>query len=324
MNQKPKPAASSGREYVDLDPDTQLVEEDDCDTLLVYLPDFKKEEVRLQLNTARTLQITGERPLANNKWLRLEREYPVSTNCDTNNITAKLENGILYIRQPKLVPSPAVKGEKGKPASEPPKPVSEAQKPDQMPKKDQARPQKPTSESQKPDQKPANDQARPQKPTSESQKPDHKPANDQPRPQKPISESQKPDQKPANDQPRPLNTNDQETRSMVDMSKEKEGKKSESVDAARVDKGHSGREKGEAGGKSNGVDEDGKGKVGQTSEGQESCGWTGSGRSPLAMLGKKPMGMVVNLVVGILLVLVIGMYVTNWMKSLSWHKESES
>lgn len=77
-------------------------------------------------------------------------------------------------------------------------------------------------------------------------------------------------------------------------------------------------------GKSNGVNEDGKGKVGQTSEGQESCGWTGGGRSPLAMLGKKPMGMVVNFVVGILLVIVIGMYVTNWMKSLSWQEESES
>ncbi|GFY98882.1 hypothetical protein Acr_13g0002830 [Actinidia rufa] len=109
--------AASGREYVDFEPNTDLAQEEDCDTLLVYLPDFKKEQLRIQLTTTRTLKITGERILADNKRIRLQKEYPVSTNYDINRITAKLEEGILYIRQPKLVTSSANQDLKEKPTA---------------------------------------------------------------------------------------------------------------------------------------------------------------------------------------------------------------
>ncbi|XP_058189271.1 inactive protein RESTRICTED TEV MOVEMENT 2-like isoform X2 [Rhododendron vialii] len=277
MDQKRKSAAP-GREYIDFDPDTQLVTEVDCDTLHVVLPGFTKEQLRLQLTTAQTLRIMGERPLANNRWLRLQREYPISTNCDTSRISAKFDNGILYARQPKLVLYPAVKGEK-----------SETQKA--------------VIEAPKPDQKSANYQPRPQKPASEVQKANEKPADDQPRPQKP-------DQKPVNDHPQPQQTNDQETKSTVDPSKQKEGKKSESVDDGSVGKGDLERE---------------KGKMRETSEGQESRGRAGGRAPPLVAMGSRPMGkLIINLVVGILLVLVIGIYARNWMKALPWSTENES
>lgn len=252
---------------------------------------FTKEQLRLQLTPARTLKITGERPLTNNKWQRLQREYPVSTNCDTSKISAKFENGILYVKQPKSVVSPAVKGEKEKPASETQKAAIEAPKPDQ------------------------------------------KSADDQPRPQKPTSETQKANEKPADDQPRTQHANDQETKSMVDQSKQKEDKKSESAHDGSVDKGDREREKREEEGKRNGVDEDGKRKMKDTSEGQESCGWTGGGPPPVVPMWRRPMGkvinlptkkMVINLVVGVLLVLVIGIYARNWMKSLPWKMENDS
>lgn len=234
---------------------------------------FKKEQLTLELTTARTLRITGERPLDNKKWLRLQREYPVSMDCDTSRITAKFDNGILYARQPKSVLSPAVKGEK----SETQKAVNEAPKPDQ------------------------------------------KSANDQPRPQNP-------DQKPIKDHPRPQQTNDQETKSTVDPSKQKEGKKSESGDDGSVDNGDLEREKREEEeGKRNRVDEDAKGKMRETREGQESRGRAG-GRAPLLVtMGSRPMGeVIINLVVGILLFLVIGIYARNWMKALPWNRENES
>lgn len=296
MDQKLKSAAP-GREYVDVDPDTKLETKEDCDTLLIYLPGFTKDQLRLQLTTARTLKITGERQLANNKWLRLQREYPISTDCDTSKITAKFENGILYARQPKSVLSPAVKGEK-----------SETQK-------------AAVNEAPKPDQKSANDQPRPQKPASEILKANEKPADAQPRPQNP-------DQKPIKDHLRPQQTNDQETKSTFDPSKQKEGKKSESGDDGSVDKGDLEREKREEEeeGKRNRVDEDGKGKTRETSEGQESRGRAG-GTAPvlLVAVGSRPMGkVIINLVVGILLVLVIGIYARNWMKALPWNRENES
>ncbi|KAI8573362.1 hypothetical protein RHMOL_Rhmol01G0271200 [Rhododendron molle] len=295
MDQKRKSAAP-GREYVDFDPDTRLERKEDCDTLIINLPGFRKDQLRLQLTTARTLKITGERPLDNNKWLRVQREYPISTDCDTSRINAKFDNGILYARQPKSVLSPAVKGEK-----------SETQKA--------------VNEAPKPDQKSANDQPRPQKPASEILKANEKPADDQPLPQNP-------DQKPIKDHPRPQQTNDQETKSTVDPSNQKEGKKSESGDDGSVDKGDLAREKREEEeeGKRNRVDEDRKGKTRETSEGQESRGRAG-GRAPLLLvgMGSRPMGkVIINLVVGILLVLVIGIYARNWMKALPWNRENES
>ncbi|XP_057507959.1 inactive protein RESTRICTED TEV MOVEMENT 2-like [Actinidia eriantha] len=112
-----KLVAASGREYVDFEPNTDLAREEDCDTLLVHLPDFKKEQLRIQLTPTRTLRIIGERILADNKWIRLQKEYPVSTNYDVNRITAKLEGGILYIRQPKLVTSSVNQDLKEKPTA---------------------------------------------------------------------------------------------------------------------------------------------------------------------------------------------------------------
>ncbi|PSS14553.1 Protein RESTRICTED TEV MOVEMENT like [Actinidia chinensis var. chinensis] len=114
MDQK---LVAAGREYVDFEPNTDLAQEEDCVTLLVHLPDFKKEQLRIQLTPTRTLKIIGERILADNKWIRLQKEYPVSTNYDINRITAKLEGGILYIRQPKLVTSSVKQDLKEKPTA---------------------------------------------------------------------------------------------------------------------------------------------------------------------------------------------------------------
>ncbi|XP_057473796.1 inactive protein RESTRICTED TEV MOVEMENT 2-like [Actinidia eriantha] len=109
--------AASGFEYVDFEPDTHLIQEADYDTLLVYLPDFKKEQLWIQLTTTPTLKITGERFLADNKRIRFLKECPVSTNCDIDGIKVKLEGGILYIRQPKLVTSSVEQDLKEKPTA---------------------------------------------------------------------------------------------------------------------------------------------------------------------------------------------------------------
>lgn len=78
-------------------------------------------------------------------------------------------------------------------------------------------------------------------------------------------------------------------------------------------------------GKRNRVDEDGKGKTRETSEGQESRGQAGGTAPLLVAMGSRPMGkVIINLVVGILLVLVIGIYARNWMKALPWNRENES
>ncbi|XP_076898475.1 uncharacterized protein LOC143552058 [Bidens hawaiensis] len=105
------------RVYQDFKPSMEWVPEDDSDTLLVYLPGFAKEQLRVQLRS-RNLIISGERKLQQNTWSRFRVEFPVSANCDLNKISAKFEGHILFVRQPKLItPAPKVPAEE-KPADE--------------------------------------------------------------------------------------------------------------------------------------------------------------------------------------------------------------
>ncbi|KAK9727102.1 hypothetical protein RND81_05G257900 [Saponaria officinalis] len=114
--------------FEDYDPPTDLVTEDASDTLLIYLPGFKKEQLKVQLTVSKMLKISGQRPLGGNKYRRFQKEFRVPPNCDTKEISAKFEGGILYIRQPKLI-IPAAP-----PLAEPPrKTPAETPRPQQQP-----------------------------------------------------------------------------------------------------------------------------------------------------------------------------------------------
>ncbi|XP_071696443.1 uncharacterized protein [Rutidosis leptorrhynchoides] len=109
------------RVYQDFEPSMEWVPEDDSDTLLVYLPGFSKEQLRVQLR-ARNLIISGERKLQNSTWNRFRVEFPVSVNCDLNRISAKFEGNILFVKQPKLItqePKPDAVEEKAPVVAEP-------------------------------------------------------------------------------------------------------------------------------------------------------------------------------------------------------------
>ncbi|MCD7459005.1 hypothetical protein HAX54_039801 [Datura stramonium] len=116
--------------YEDFVPTTELVQEQDCDTLLLDLTGFKKEQVRVQLTRTGILKISGQR-LADgqNKWLRFQKDFPVSENCDKTKISAKFENGILYVKQPKLITSSEKKDQElpTPNAQQPKKPAEESQ-----------------------------------------------------------------------------------------------------------------------------------------------------------------------------------------------------
>ncbi|XP_074294993.1 uncharacterized protein LOC141622873 [Silene latifolia] len=91
------------RVFEDYEPPADLVTEDECDTFLIYLPGFKKEELRVQLSTSGMLKVSGERPLSDHIYQRFYEEFRLASKCDTKKITAKFEGGILFIRQPKLI-----------------------------------------------------------------------------------------------------------------------------------------------------------------------------------------------------------------------------
>lgn len=117
-------AKASEHTYEGFDPASDLISEKGCDTLLLYLPGFKKERLKVQLTASGILRISGENPVGDNKWRRFHKEFKIPTNCDTKAITAKFEDGILHIRQPKLITSASAEQQKDKgiPAAEPPRP----------------------------------------------------------------------------------------------------------------------------------------------------------------------------------------------------------
>ncbi|KAA8544405.1 hypothetical protein F0562_022417 [Nyssa sinensis] len=116
-----KQQAVSTREYVDFEPSIDWSFEEDCDTLLLNLPGFKKEHLRVQLLPTRTLKISGERQVRNNKWSRFVKDFLLSEHCNVDKITAIYTDGVLYVKQPKII-TPEAKEDEEKPSSEAPQP----------------------------------------------------------------------------------------------------------------------------------------------------------------------------------------------------------
>ncbi|PON93676.1 Small heat shock protein HSP [Trema orientale] len=71
--------------------------------LLVDLPDFKKEQVKIQVINSGHIKIYGERPVNENKFIHFKQSFKVPENSDMDAITAKFDGEILYITVPKKV-----------------------------------------------------------------------------------------------------------------------------------------------------------------------------------------------------------------------------
>lgn len=66
---------------------------------------FKKEQLKVEINTHGNIYASGERPLDTDgkQWQRFSTNCQVSANCDINSVHAKFENDTLHIFFPKLV-----------------------------------------------------------------------------------------------------------------------------------------------------------------------------------------------------------------------------
>ncbi|KAL8171213.1 hypothetical protein V2J09_023017 [Rumex salicifolius] len=102
MDPRTPPAAP--RRYEIFEPKTDLVQEEAAITLLVYLPEFKVQQLRVQLSSSRVLRMSGERPLGvDDKWMRFVKEIRVPDECDVKGIKVKFDKGVLYVKQSKFV-----------------------------------------------------------------------------------------------------------------------------------------------------------------------------------------------------------------------------
>ncbi|KAM7265716.1 hypothetical protein ACFE04_003399 [Oxalis oulophora] len=110
--------SQSGRagsiQYEDFQPTSELKEEANAHILLVNLPGFQKEQIKVSyVHATRTINVHVEQRLTSGKWKRCFETFPVPQNCKVFEIRGKFQNGILTITMPKeivtqvLVPEPA-------------------------------------------------------------------------------------------------------------------------------------------------------------------------------------------------------------------------
>ncbi|XP_015873299.3 inactive protein RESTRICTED TEV MOVEMENT 2 [Ziziphus jujuba] len=108
------------------EPATEWVTNDALDTLMIYVPGFKREKLRVQITSAGKLRISGERQGPTGVNSQFRKEFPIPQNCDTDKISANFFEGIIYVKLPKTkppapapAPAPDVKAqEKPKSATE--------------------------------------------------------------------------------------------------------------------------------------------------------------------------------------------------------------
>ncbi|KAK2663968.1 hypothetical protein Ddye_002554 [Dipteronia dyeriana] len=88
----------------DFVPSSGWTEDSNGHYLLVDLPDFKKEEVKLQVDTSGHVTVNGERLTSDNRYiLRFQKTLALPQDSDINRILGKFEGGILYVTVPRLV-----------------------------------------------------------------------------------------------------------------------------------------------------------------------------------------------------------------------------
>ncbi|KAK8664125.1 hypothetical protein V6N13_083925 [Hibiscus sabdariffa] len=102
--------------YEDFDVQTEWIREAiELDTLIVYIPGFTKEQLKVEVTTGGNLRIRGERKIDGNKFGRFSKEFPIPSNCDQDKIKAKFMGTTLRI---KLVVKPSPRPPR--PAAPPP------------------------------------------------------------------------------------------------------------------------------------------------------------------------------------------------------------
>ena len=89
---------------------------------------FTKQQIKIQANIGeQKLKITGESRQGDNKWVGFKKKLTVSSDYDLNQVRARFEGGVLYIKHPKKITSPTkpVQENNADPSEEPQKPANE-------------------------------------------------------------------------------------------------------------------------------------------------------------------------------------------------------
>ncbi|XP_028752464.1 inactive protein RESTRICTED TEV MOVEMENT 2-like [Neltuma alba] len=102
MDSKAEFAAAYNVVYEDIEPFFEWHTDDDFHVLVVMLPGFRRDQLKVQVTSAPILKISAQRQIGGNRWRRVYKEFSLPSDCDPNDITAKFEAGTLKIKFSKL------------------------------------------------------------------------------------------------------------------------------------------------------------------------------------------------------------------------------
>ncbi|XP_068636261.1 inactive protein RESTRICTED TEV MOVEMENT 2-like [Aristolochia californica] len=83
--------------YEDFQPPFDSFNDNGRDILYMHLPGFRKEELRVQLDDRDNLEVSGKRPVGENKWLRFGINFRVHGSYDLDDVRARFEGEVLYV-----------------------------------------------------------------------------------------------------------------------------------------------------------------------------------------------------------------------------------
>ncbi|KAL9252798.1 22.0 kDa heat shock protein-like protein [Drosera capensis] len=91
------------RTYQEIVPSSGWTEDTKFHRLLIDLPDFRKDDIRLQVDKSGHLTVIGGRLLNRDKYMNFEKTFKLPENSDSAKISGEFEGDMLYIRIPKIM-----------------------------------------------------------------------------------------------------------------------------------------------------------------------------------------------------------------------------
>ncbi|PIA62528.1 hypothetical protein AQUCO_00200500v1 [Aquilegia coerulea] len=100
--------------YEDFPPSSDWTHDSNCHVLLIDLPGFKREELKVRVDNLRKVTVSGERQVSENKYSRFKQIYELPEDSDIDNISGRFDGGLLFI----IIPKKKVEGLVQQPKSE--------------------------------------------------------------------------------------------------------------------------------------------------------------------------------------------------------------
>ncbi|KAK6795192.1 hypothetical protein RDI58_008645 [Solanum bulbocastanum] len=97
--------SSANLVYEDIEPSSGWIEDAENHYLLIDLPEgFKREEVKLQVDTFDNIIVSGERKVGEYKFIRFQKSTKAPAKSKSEDTSGRLEDGILFVIIPKELP----------------------------------------------------------------------------------------------------------------------------------------------------------------------------------------------------------------------------